>query len=340
MKGFCLYPFNRVHLSVGGDVYVCCAAWLKMPIGNIFKNDFHDIWNSEKAGEIRESIFDGSFRFCKKDTCPRIITKQIENESIPAKFAPIIKKRETYLNSGPEHISLNYDYSCNLYCPSCRKRRMVMGREEGEQLIKFQNSLLDSNLFRGARRLVVTGSGEPFAGHVYMDLFGKIDRRKHSGLKITLRTNGLLLTPENWGKIKPLHYAIDNISISIDAATEKTYGLLRRGGDFKTLLKNLKFLQGIKKEYGFKLGMNFVVQEQNFKEMPEFVKLAEKYRGDEVVFTQLMDRKTYSTGEYSSLAVHKPGHPRYESLREIMKNRVFRNPIVSFNNISNLIEDD
>ncbi len=79
-----------------------------------------------------------------------------------------------------------------------------------------------------------------------MDLFTKINEARHPSLRIDLRTNGVLLTPENWERIESVHYAVDAILISIDAATESTYRLLRRGGDFNRLLKNLEFVRELK----------------------------------------------------------------------------------------------
>jgi MoaA/NifB/PqqE/SkfB family radical SAM enzyme len=338
LKRFCLYPFNRAHLSVNGNVYVCCAAWLKKPLGNFFRDSFENIWNSETAIGIRKSILDESFRFCNKNICPRIISGLIEKEAIPERLKHVQEEKKLHLENGPEHLSLNYDYSCNLYCRSCRKQRRVMDHESSEKLIQFQDSLLKSELFKNARRLTVTGTGEPFASRVYMDLFNKIDQQVNPDLKITLRTNGNLLTPGNWGRIKNAHFAIDAISISMDAATEKTYKILRRGGDFKKLLTNLKFLEKLKKKKKLTVELNFVVQKQNFKEMPGFLKLAKKYNCDRVVYTQLMDRGTYSLEEYGDLSVHKPGHPQFEELKKIINKPIFKDPMVSFNNLSHLID--
>jgi MoaA/NifB/PqqE/SkfB family radical SAM enzyme len=307
------------------------------PIGNIFKDSFSDIWNSKVAVEIRESIFDQTFRFCNKNICPVIVSGGIEKQSIQEENKGIIIEKKLHMDKGPKDLSLNYDYSCNLYCKSCRDKRKVMDRETAEKLIEFQDTFLNSELFKSVRRLTISGTGEPLASRVYMDLFNKIDRHKNPGLKITLRTNGILLTPETWGRIKNVHFAIDQILISIDAASEKVYQLLRRGGDFRKLLENLKFLQELKKKYKFVFRLNFVAQKQNFREMPKFVKLAKKFECDKVVFTQLMNLGTFCHEEYLELAVHKPGNPEFGRFKKIMNKSIFKDPIVDFNNLSNLL---
>jgi MoaA/NifB/PqqE/SkfB family radical SAM enzyme len=212
-----------------------------------------------------------------------------------------------------------------------------MNVEESESLKKFQDSLLRSNTFKNVRRIAVTGSGDPFASKVFMDLLNKIDKNRYPNLKISLRTNGVLLTPSKWELLDNVHYAIDSISISIDAATEKTYRTLRRGGDFHKLMSNLRFLKKLKRNKRIKVGVNFVAQLANYKEMPRFVKLAKTFDCDEVAFTQLMNRGTYSPAEYLKAAVHKPTHEQHQHLIKIINKSIFRDPIVSLGNLSNLI---
>ena len=59
---FCAKPFKWFEVSQGnetGDVYMCCPSWLDMPIGNLTRQSVEEIWNGEKAQEIRRSILDG-----------------------------------------------------------------------------------------------------------------------------------------------------------------------------------------------------------------------------------------------------------------------------------------
>jgi len=340
MEKFCSYPFKRVHFSTAGNAYLCCSAWLPQSIGNIFKDNFNLVWNSKTALEIRSSILDGSFRFCKKDICPRIISGQIEKEPLLDKYKTIMEAKRVHLDNSPEEISLNYDYSCNLQCKSCRDEKKIIDKDTAEMLIRFQNSFLDSELYKNVGRLTVTGVGEPFFSRVFMDLFSKIDSGKNQSLKITLRTNGMLLTPENWEKIKNAHFAIDLVSISIDAATGETYRKLRVGGDFNRLMTNLEFLGQIKKYKKLKIMLHFVVQEENFEEMPAFLELARRFDCDNVVFAQLMNLGTYSKEEYNRLAIHHPDHPQFQKLKSIIRNPIFKDPIVSFDNLSHLLKEE
>ncbi|MCK5057422.1 MAG: radical SAM protein [Candidatus Aminicenantes bacterium] len=338
MERFCSYPFTKAHFSVSGKVYVCCAPWLGIPIGNIFSQPFDEIWNSAEAVKIRGSILDGSFRYCRADRCPRMITGLVEKEVHNREYRDIIKEKTTVLDWGPRLISLNYDNSCNLYCASCRDRVMVINKKKQEELIRFQDSFIHSDSFKNARRITVSGSGETFASAVYMDLFNKIEKPMNPDLKITFRTNGLLLTPGNWDRVKNIHYAVDLISISIDAASEKTYRLLRRGGDFKKLLANLEFLKELKKKKPIRVKLNFVVQKANYREMPVFIRLAKKYDCDVVAFAKILNLGTFNSRQYIRAAVHEPANRAHKKFKKLLKQPIFKDPIVKLRNLSNLVD--
>jgi len=259
MNEFCSYPFDSLFFQPNGEVLVCCNAWMKKSIGNFFTQSLTEIWNSTAAQNIRESILDGSFRYCRADLCSFIITGKTKILPQDKRLLKIIQERKTILEHGPRLISLNYDFSCNLYCKSCRNKVIVSDIETQRKLINFQDSLLSSGMFKDVRELTISRIGDPFSSPVYMDLFTKIEQHKFPQLKIDIRTNGLLLTPQNWERIKKVHYAINMIYISIDAATSKTYNQLRRGGDFKKLKRNLLFLKKLKQRRDFKIHLYFLV---------------------------------------------------------------------------------
>jgi len=341
MKRFCPHPFDRVLISTSGDVYTCCSAWLNIPIGNVLKDSFEGIWNSQKAQSIRESIFDGSYRYCDKNKCPRMVSGLLEKDFNDNYFRGIINERKISLVSGPRLISLNYDYSCNLSCKSCRNEVKVLDKEGRRKFIKFQDILLKSDYMKDIRRITVSGSGEVFASTVYMDLFKKINKNEFPNIKIVLRTNGLLLTPENWKRIKNIHYAIEEISISIDAAREETYQILRTDGNYKTLLKNLRFVKKLKDERDFQLRFNFVVQKLNFREIPTFIELARNFGVNKVVFSKLLSKNTYRSGEYQEYAVHDSRNPMFKEFKNIINHLDLKDsdsPVVDFTNLSNFLE--
>ena len=69
---FCPNPFKQIDLEESGAAFTCCSSWLPTPIGNLDHSPVMDIWNGSVIQSIRESIFDGSFRYCRHDRCPVI----------------------------------------------------------------------------------------------------------------------------------------------------------------------------------------------------------------------------------------------------------------------------
>jgi len=338
VKRFCSYPFTKATFSPSGNVFFCCPAWLDLPIGNIFKESFEDIWNSRTAQKIRRSILDENFKYCNPVNCPRIVSGAVKREPQWGKYDHFMETRNVVLETGPWKVSLNYDNSCNLYCKSCRNNVIVLPKEKQAELIRFQDSMLTSVFFKHIKEITITGAGEALSSPVYMDLLSKINSREHPGLKMILRTNGLLLTPGNWKRLENIHYAVNAISISIDAACEDTYRRLRRGGDFNRLLKNLEFLKELKKEKPFKLWLHFVVQKANYREMSDFLRLAKKYNADRVLFGKLFNLGTYEAEDYRDAAVHEPANPEFSRFKELLKDPVLKDPIIRFQNLSNFVD--
>src|SRR5689334_15479129 len=66
----CSQPFERFEVLGGGqrgDVFFCCQSWLPKSIGNMKERSVEQVWNSRAARDIRRSVLDGSFRYCKAE---------------------------------------------------------------------------------------------------------------------------------------------------------------------------------------------------------------------------------------------------------------------------------
>lgn len=207
-----------------GHVFVCCPSWMKKPIGNLNKQSIDEIWNSSIAQEIRQSIHDGSFRYCDKKLCPYIVGNLLGTKSqAPADLIEVVKNEQVVLENRPSKIMLTYDQSCNLSCPSCRTEKISHSPgtapfiESNSYTSLIENEFIHS-LGDKPLRLNVTGSGDPFASTAYIQFLEGIDGSKFPNLVIDIQTNGVLLTPLMWERMKKLHKNLGEISVSIDAA--------------------------------------------------------------------------------------------------------------------------
>lgn len=335
-KRFCSKPFVFFEVVPNGDAFCCCTGWLPKPLGNLHNNDVMAVWNSEAAREIRTSILDGSFRYCRQKVCP-----EIGNGTLPYKedvsdpdLKEIIEKGTTILTKKPKEFNLAYDRTCNLSCPSCRTEQIVIKGEEYAEKQQLQDRILATGL-EDAEKLIVTGSGDPFASKLYRDLLADLDADKHPNLWVHLMTNGQLFTPLAWEKWKKSQKVIKTASISMDAASEETYRIVRRGGTFQNLLVNLEFVASLRRKGDLSgVQVDFVVQQANYREMKAYVELAKHFSFDSAGFSRITNWGTFTAKEFSLQAVHDPAHPEHSQFLEILKDSIFDDPIVDLGNLT------
>ena len=306
----CQLPFSNFDSMPNGDVFVCCGDWLPVPIGNIYKSSADEIWNSPVAKEIRASVIDGSYRYCSRLSCMDIL-----NRTLPPNPPPTA---EAELNSpGPSRIVLSHDNSCNLSCPSCRSEVILAKKEQQDRL----NALLETvfvPLLKDATIVRISGSGDPFASNHYRALMKAVDRDRFPKLRIDLHTNAQLFDEKAWDDLE-LHGKIWHVEISIDAATAETYKVVRRGGSFERLKKNLALVRRLREEGEIKeLAFSFVVQQSNYLEMPEFVRLAEEFKADFVDFRMILNWGVTGAEDFKQKFVGSPSHPEYEAYLAVL----------------------
>ena len=133
---------------------------------------------------------------------------------------------------------------------------------------------MQKELLSHAETVTLSGFGDPFGSPTYLALLSTLNQNDFPNMKqVRLHTNGQRLTPEMWQNLPGLQPLVSEIEISIDAATEQTYKHNRPGGDFPQLLDNLNFLENC----DCKLTLSMVVQQNNWREIPQLLKLAKGY---------------------------------------------------------------
>lgn len=334
---FCRTPFERLELHSNGKAWLCCPAWMEKPIGDWRKSSLLDLWNGDSAQEIRKSMLDGSFRFCKKNVCPHFQNKKSYVTTKEAVSSPylqdIIKKESTILDRGPSILSCSYDPTCNLSCPSCRTKVLVLETDGiGHQsVLKIQADIY--NQLKDVELIKFSGYGDPLASRYYSEFLESLNSDDFPKLRIYLMTNGILLTPQRWERLKNISRSIQCIDISIDAADEETYAKNRRGGKFAVLLENLRFIGQLRKENKIaKLTINFVIQSNNWKTMSAFVQLGQSVGVDFIQFSRILNWGTFSEEEFKARDVQNPNHPEHAQFIEELKNPLYKNDKISFGN--------
>lgn len=341
---FCPKPFEFFELSRNDlervQTHACCPSWLPMDLGDARAQSVTEIWNNEILKSLRESIHDGTFRFCDHSLCPEIVmgTLPRKEEIHDPYLKDIIKYKKTEVSKGPRVLNLSNDRTCNIKCPSCRTDYIATNSgPEFERLKEVHEKVWQESL-KDLELAIFSSTGDPFASKATKDLLLNLDGRKFPKLKIQLNTNGILLTPDMWNSLHKIHKNIYKTLISLDAASEKVYNFTRRGGDFKKVLNNIRHLCALKREGKFSyLRLDFVVQNENYIEMKDFVEMGIELGVDAVYFQRIINWETYSRSEFKKHAVWKKGHPNYKHFLGHLRDPIFKHPIVEMGNCAEFI---
>ena len=272
----CPRPFDTVIIDKQGSCYACeCQSWLPQSVGNLQLQTLDDILDSKVRGHLQGSIADGTYRYCNEHQCPYIVEGDVLDE------------RPDNL----KHLRLAIDDSCNLRCPSCRKglifHKTGSAYNRGIRLADKINSWLLH--YQHPIQVHIGSDGDPFASYVYRHFMEHTPRRDN--IKYSILTNALTIK-ESYTAIPHIIANLNNLGVSIDGASRQTYERLRLGGKWEKILEALECVSQLKHEHGFVFDLHMVVQQDNWREMPMMLDLADTYDADKVYFNRIQDWNT------------------------------------------------
>jgi hypothetical protein len=334
----CPAPFEQIETRTDGAVHFCCSGWQPVPIGRL--SDGADaMWNSARAQEIRRSVLDGDFEHCSRWHCPAIAARRLPGRAEAAgnagPLAKAVREHATRLDTAPTRVILSHDRSCNISCPSCRDHLIQLGHARSAALdALFEKSLRP--LLTHARWIKLTGSGDPFGSRHFRGLLRTV-ATEPGERRLQLHTNGLLFDERAWDELA-LEERVDSVWISIDAARPATYSVLRRGGNFRVLLRNLDFLGALRRHGAFNsLRLDFVVQAGNYREIGDFVDLARRVGADGVYFIRLRNWGHIPVARFREMDVCDARHPEHARLLEQLADPRLAGPTVDLGSLASLL---
>ena len=272
----CARPFDTVLIDKQGSCYACeCTSWLPQSIGNLQTRSLDQILGSEMHQHLQGSIQDSTYRYCNEHQCPYILGGGIQESD----------------STGIRHLRLAIDDSCNLRCPSCRKglifHKTGSTYNRGIRLADKINSWLLH--YQHPIQVHIGSDGDPFASHVYQHFMEHTPRRDN--IKYSILTNALMIK-ESHTAIPHIMANLNNLGVSIDGASRQTYETLRLGGKWEKILEALECVSQLKQEHGFVFDLHMVVQQDNWREMPMMLDLADTHDADKVYFNRIQDWNT------------------------------------------------
>jgi len=341
----CGIPFGNLEIR-DSKRFLCCDGWLKNYLPD--NSTPFDAWNSTEATEIRESVLDGSFKYCDSTICPYLhqlekfgdvgrVEPIYHKNNIPPVLKELIEKHKIGKLNSPRTIQFSFDKSCNLKCPSCRVE-LIMADSKKIKLVKQNIEDIQNTFGNDVTMLYITGTGDPFVSVGFRDFLRNFDKTKWQSLeKIHLHTNATRWNKKMWDSMKSIHPYVQTCEISIDAGTKETYETKTRlGGNWDVLIDNLKFISTIPSIKSVK--PSFVVQTHNYKEMKQFYDLMYSIFGNKVsvFFGKITNWGHFTEDEYKKHQVWNPDHKEHsEFLVELNRTLPAKN---AFTNLQEFIE--
>lgn len=329
---FCPIPFEELEIHITGEVYTCCPNWNKFySIGNIYKQSLEEIWNSDRAIELRKRLLNKDYSLCDKNCCPQVCLNNYKT-----KFKTEYKEK---MEEFPKSIKFVYDKECNIACKICRKEV----KRNSDEKLEILNSKIDNfflPMLQHSEKLIINAAGDPFASR-HSRLLIKKAAQKYPNLKFDFHTNGILCDENNLKNLNITPDKIDKIRIPIHAATAKTYAKIVSHGEmyFPQIIKNLEYLSKLKKEYHFEIYIHFVVTADNYKEIPAFLELAERLDVSPRFWEFRQSCCSYPMEE--NIEITNETHPLHNELVEIMNLPIVKSYKHFFTPIlSNLVKEE
>lgn len=312
---YCSRPFRYLFIRPSGTVRLC--GWMTKPIGNLLENDLETIWNGEAARDVRESIRDGSYRYCLKENCPWCENDTLER--LPDDADESVLEQYFTPAKGPEEINCAFDYTCNHSCPSCRHEVFVPDEQYKKNMTTIHEHI--KPYLNRAEIVSADGGGDVFASPIMMKMLEEL-HPEDPDFTLVLETNGVLFDEAHWEKIQHLSRFNIDVTVTPNSFERATYKYLSGGHDnLDKLLRNLAFISSLRQEGKLReFKITTVVQDRNFRELPAFVERAlDEFKADQVIVRPIYRWFRLTEEEYLSKDILNPAHPYFEEYMDVWK---------------------
>jgi molybdenum cofactor biosynthesis enzyme MoaA len=314
----------------GAGVNQCCSDWTSKVCATSQSSSLLEIWNGPGFQRARRAVAlsPAENKLCLP-VCPRLYDRQWsewkfriqpggerfeQNQRI---IAEDIANRELITRGMPIRMTITGSTYCNYDCIMCmcgRTPRRELPQSVWDQLPELLPYLWNLDVL----------GGEPLADRRVTQLLESFDTEKYPDARISLVTNGSLMTARYLSRINL--NAIRGLTISLNAGTPESYRDVQRGEELGVVLENLDGLLKTRDDQAVDLNvqLSFVVQPEAIHTLEPFAKIAEE-RGLEIrllPMTRIPDAAYYYTDpdkvarvvhhldEFAKLVSNKPNWVR------------------------------
>jgi MoaA/NifB/PqqE/SkfB family radical SAM enzyme len=235
----CAWPWSTAILLCDGRVSCGCSdPYAKRVLGDTRAVSLSDVWRGSIATDLREDINFGSSEFC--GDCP-LKVPLADGEPAPV--------RDLNVGPLPSRLYVECTAACNISCfQACCAPETGITRTR-------QAGMLDFDLFTRVideagptlGRVDFFNYGEAFLHKRAVEMCEYI-KTKFPHIYLYTSTNGLALNDDKARRL--VHSGIDEVTYSIDGASQDTYVRYRQRGKFDLAAANLRAMADEKARHG------------------------------------------------------------------------------------------
>jgi MoaA/NifB/PqqE/SkfB family radical SAM enzyme len=235
----CTWPWNILVMLCDGRVVCGCAdPYANRVLGDTRTASVRDVWNGPTITRLREDLNAGGSKFC--GDCPL---------KLPLRKGDVPAVRPVDGGPLPSRMYIECTAACNISCSQAccaPETGITRTREAG---------MLDFDLFRRVidevgptiGRIDFFNYGEAFLHKRAVEMCEYI-KSHFPHVYLYTSTNGLAFSEDQARRL--VHSGIDEVTFSIDGATQETYEKYRRRGKLDVALANLRAMADEKRRSG------------------------------------------------------------------------------------------
>ncbi|OGC11357.1 hypothetical protein A3K48_02435 [candidate division WOR-1 bacterium RIFOXYA12_FULL_52_29] len=259
---------------------------------------------NKRTNYIKYFLFDQMTGFPRRHT-PRRLLNLVLNQ-----ISRRVLKSDRVLGY-PMHMSIEVNNTCDLQCPMCSSGKGYSVRKRG--LMSFENyKRIVDEMAPYLYKVGPFNLGEPL---LHPDIFKMIEYARGKNISVMLSTNGNALNAEKAEKL--VRSGLEELIVSVDAASEETYRVNRPGGDFNRLKENIKRLMELRKRLGLKrpfVTINMILMENNTSEMETFRALAKELGVDKANFSTYWEMYLGNSAGEKDTGKYVPRDKRFKNI--------------------------
>jgi MoaA/NifB/PqqE/SkfB family radical SAM enzyme len=293
---FCYLPFNSLTFSMSGQVFVCNYN-KNILLGRYPENTIEEIWTGAPANTLREHMRHNDLTYgCNH--CQFYFDKGKFTNLRPLAF----DKYSAHTTADyPRVMEFELSNECNLECQMCNGNVSSSIRKNQDKLPPLRNPYNEAFVEQLLPYLphlqeAKFYGGEPFLIPIYYAIWEKI-AELNPACNLFLITNG-----SHWNtKIQTLVEKLNlDIAISIDSLQKERLEKIRKNIVYEKLMENIERFNRVVKAKGKTLSLSFTVQQENWPELPAFIRFCNE-REASVYVSYLDSPKAYAISELSKV---------------------------------------